>query len=203
MNLAAILARRSKTCLIECDLRQPVMAQAFGLRGSLGLSHVLVGAVPMEKALVKIPEVPGLSVMPSGADVPNPGELIASQEMQELSVALKNEFDFVVMDSPPVIPFSDGRFLSTLADAVVLVVRYEFTTHRAIERSVQLLAEIQAPIVGIVLNDIDLGSPDYHYYNYGYSKSVNGYVRYTNRVEADSAYVAPTLEPPKRNSTHA
>jgi succinoglycan biosynthesis transport protein ExoP len=203
MNLAAVLSRRSKTCLVECDLRQPQIAEAFGLTGKAGLSHVLVGAIPKERALVRIQELPGLSVLPAGAGVPNPGDLIASEQMQALTVALKNEFDFVIFDSPPVIPFSDARFLSTIADAVVLVARYEFTTHRAIERSAQLLNEVHAPLVGVVLNGIDLASPDYHYYNYGYSKSVNGYPRYTNTTPDEAISFEPPPEPPRKKSASA
>jgi capsular exopolysaccharide synthesis family protein len=203
MNLAAVLSRVSKTCLVECDLRQPQIAEAFGLNGEAGLSHILVGAIPKERALISIPELPGLSVLPGGAGVPNPGDLIASEEMQVLTVALKNEFDFVIFDSPPVIPFSDARFLSTIADAVVLVARYEFTTQRAIERSAQLLNEVHAPLVGVVLNGIDLASPDYHYYNYGYSKSVNGYPRYTNTPPGEAVSFEPPPEPPRQKSASA
>ena len=203
MNLAAVFSPRSKTCLVECDLRQPQIAEAFGLTGKAGLSHVLVGAIPKERALVTIPELPGLSVLPGGTRVPNPGDLIASEQMQTLTAELKNEFDFVIFDSPPVIPFSDARFLSTIADAVVLIARYEFTTHRAIERSAQLLNEIHAPLVGVVLNGIDLASPDYHYYNYGYNKSVNGYARYTNVTPDEVAAFEPPPEPPRRKSASA
>jgi capsular exopolysaccharide synthesis family protein len=203
MNLAAAMSQQSRTCLIECDLRHPVLAQTFRLRGTLGLSHVLIGAIPKEKALVKIPELPGLSVLPSGADVPNPGDLIASQQMQELLAALKNEFDFVVIDSPPVIAFSDSRFLSTATDAVVLVARYGFTTHRAITRCSQLLNDVHAPVVGVVLNDIDLASPDYHYYYYGYSKSIAGDSRYNPRIEITASAAEPSPEEPKSKSAHA
>jgi len=203
MNLAALLSRRNQTCLVECDLRRPVLAQVFGFSGTLGLSHVLVGAIPVEKALVRIPELPGLLVLPSGAGVPNPGDLIASQQMQDLLATLKNRFNFVVIDSAPVIPFSDTRFLSTISDAVVLVARYGFTTHRAIARCAQLLNEVQAPIVGTVVNDIDLASPDYHYYNYGYSKSVRGDLRYENRIEIADELPGPEPEEAKSNSAHA
>ena len=68
------------------------------------------------------------------------------------------------------IPYSDARVLSTFADAVVLVGRYGFTTRRAITRCAQILAEVGAPVMGFVLNDIDLESADYHYYNYGFSR---------------------------------
>ena len=203
MNLAAALSLRSKTCLLECDLRSPQISQAFGLLGNLGLSHVLVGAIPKEKALVRIAELPGLSVMPAGAGVPNPGDLIASDQMRQVCNTLRNEFDYVVIDAPPVIPFSDARLLASEVDSVILVARYEFTTHRAIERGAQLLQEVQAPLVGFVLNDIDLDSPDYHYFNYGYSNSVKGYLRYTSRANPEIKISETPPEPPKHRSASA
>ena len=203
MNLAAALSLRSKTCLLECDLRSPQISQAFGLLGNLGLSHVLVGAIPKEKALVRIPELPGLSVMPAGAGVPNPGDLIASDQMRQVCNTLRNEFDYVVIDAPPVIPFSDARLLASEVESVILVARYEFTTHRAIERGAQLLQEVQAPLAGFVLNDIDLDSPDYHYFNYGYSNSVKGYLRYTSKANTEFTISEPPSEPPKHRSASA
>jgi polysaccharide biosynthesis transport protein len=86
-------------------------------------------------------------------------------------IALRNKFDAIVIDSPPVIHFSDARVLSSLADVVVVVARYGLTTRRSITRSVDILDEVHAPIAGVVLNGISLDSADYHYYNYGYSKN--------------------------------
>jgi len=203
MNLAAALSQRSRTCLLECDLRSPQISQAFGLLGNLGLSHVLIGAIPKEKALVRIPELPGLSVVPAGVSVPNPGDLIASDQMLQVCNALRNEFDHVVLDAPPVIPFSDARFLASEVDSVILVARYEFTTQRAIERGAQLLQEVQAPLAGFVLNDIDLDSPDYHYFNYGYSNSVNGYLRYSSKARAEITISETPPESPKHRSASA
>jgi Mrp family chromosome partitioning ATPase len=90
-----------------------------------------------------------------------------------LCADLRVAFDYLVIDSPPVIRFSDARFLSQLADEVVLVGRYGVTTRRALQRSAELLREADAPIAGVVLNAIDLSSPDYHYFTYGYSKGVD------------------------------
>jgi Mrp family chromosome partitioning ATPase len=106
--------------------------------------------------------------------------------------ALKQQFEFVIVDSPPVIPFSDARSLGTNADAVILVGRYGLTTRRALTRSTQLLRDMNAPVLGVVLNDIDLNSPDYHYYNYGFSR-MNRDWRYYERVE-----YPPTTPPPDR-----
>lgn len=180
MNLAIVLSRTARTCLIDGDMREAMVADAIQLRAKAGLSHVLAGTLPLDDALVRVPDFPNLSILPVGALPPNPADLIASEQMQAVMIALRDKFDCVVIDSPPVIHFSDARVLSSLADVVVLVARYGLTTRRSLTRCVQILDEVRAPIAGVVLNDIDLGSADYHYYNYGYSKrnSDDHYYRY-------------------------
>src|SRR5579863_514601 len=173
MNLAMVMARTATTCLIDGDMREAMVGDAIHLRTKAGLSHVLAGTLPIADALVRVPDFPNLSILPVGALPPNPADLIASEQMQAVMIALRDKFDFVVIDSPPVIHFSDARVLSSLADVVVLVARYGLTTRRSITRCVQILDEVRAPIAGVVLNDIDLGSADYHYYNYGYSRRNN------------------------------
>jgi capsular exopolysaccharide synthesis family protein len=167
INLAKILAQRGKTSLMEADLRRPSLAITFDLHPKIGLSQVLAGAGPLNEATANIADVPNLFVLTAGAAVSNPADLISSDKMQSLLISLRHDFDFVVVDSPPIIPLSGARILSGHADAVVLVGRYGLTTRRAITRCVQLLGEVRAPLVGVVLNDIDLESADYHYYNYG------------------------------------
>jgi Mrp family chromosome partitioning ATPase len=83
--------------------------------------------------------------------------------------SLRAMFDYVVIDSPPVIPFSDARSLATLSDAVILVSRYEVTTRRSLTLSAEMLSEMHVPLMGVVLNDMDLSSADFHYFHYGYS----------------------------------
>jgi capsular exopolysaccharide synthesis family protein len=172
VNLAIVLAQNGKTCLVEGDLRRPKAMTAFGLRSKTGISSVLESGTPLSSALANLPEFPTLTVLAAGPPSRNPGDLIASGQMIALVTALRDEFDYVVIDSPPIIPFSDARTLSRLVDAVVLVGRYGVTTRRSMERSVELLDEVRAPILGAVLNDIDLSSADYHYFNYGYSRKV-------------------------------
>jgi capsular exopolysaccharide synthesis family protein len=189
MNLAMVMARTATTCLIDGDMREAMVGDAIHLRTKAGLSHVLAGTLPVDEALVRVPDFPNLSILPVGALPPNPADLIASEQMQAVMIALRDKFDFVVIDSPPVIHFSDARVLSSLADVVVLVARYGLTTRRSITRCVQILDEVRAPIAGVVLNDIDLGSADYHYYNYGYSKrnSEDHYHRYGQTALATTA----------------
>ena len=172
VNFALVLALRGKTCLVEGDLRRPMFETALGIHVTAGLSQLLTGATSLDASLRSLPYAPDLSVLPCGPVTADPAILMDSDRMQALTMALREKFDYVVIDSPPVIPFSDARVLSSLADVVVLVGRYGVTTQRAMTRCIGLLDEVRAPVLGFVLNDIDLNSPDYHYYTYGFSKKM-------------------------------
>jgi capsular exopolysaccharide synthesis family protein len=174
INLAMVMALRGKTCLVESDLRRPMIEVALGIDATTGLSQVLTGEASLDASLRDLPHIPDLSILPCGPVIADPAMLMDSDRMQALAIALREKFEYVVIDSPPVIPFSDARVLSSLADVVVLVGRYGVTTHRAMTRCMELLDEVRAPVLGFVLNNIDLNSPDYHYYTYGYSKKMKG-----------------------------
>ncbi len=174
MNLAIAFAQCGNTCLVDGDLRQPEIAKAFGLNKETGLQTVLAGSSSLDNALVSAPDVPSLSLLTVTALAANPIDLIASEKMRLLTADLRNRFHYIVIDSPPVIPYSDARILSSYADVVILVGRYGLTTRRAITRAAQLLDEVNAPVAGVVVNGIDVASPDYRYYNYGYTISGNG-----------------------------
>ncbi|MGO9589666.1 MAG: GumC family protein [Candidatus Acidiferrales bacterium] len=174
MNLAIAFAQCGNTCLVDGDLRQPEIAKAFGLSNETGLQSVLAGSSSLDSALVSAPAVPSLSLLTVTGLAANPIDLIASEKMRSLAADLRNRFDYVVIDSPPVIPYSDARILSSYADVVILVGRYGLTTRRAITRAAQLLDEVNAPVAGVVVNGIDVASPDYRYYNYGYTIIGNG-----------------------------
>lgn len=201
VNLAKVLAQRGKTCLMEGDLRNPSFANIFNLQLKLGLSQLLAGNGPLNQATQNIPGVPNLSILTAGPAVSNPADLVSSEKMQYLFASLRHDFDYVVVDSPPIIPLSDARILSGLSDAVILVGRHGLTTRRAITRCAQLLIEVRAPLVGVVLNDIDLNSADYHYYNYGYSKSSKADLQYYSAPTFTPA--PPNPEPEKKKSAHA
>ena len=174
-NLAISFAQRGRTCLlIDADLRRPRVAEFFGLPSEPGLSDLLNGRATPEGALQQVPQIPGLTILPCGRAEADPADLLSEARMQALLRLVKDKFDFIVIDSPPVIPFSEARLLSLASDAVVLVGRYGFTTRRAMSRGTELLEEVRAPIAGVVLNDMDLNSADYHYYNYGFSRGAYG-----------------------------
>jgi capsular exopolysaccharide synthesis family protein len=171
MNLAIVLAQGGRTCLIDGDMRGAMVGKAIHLQSKTGLSQLLAGTASLDQVLAQPPDFPNLTILPVGLLPPNPADLIASEQMQAVMIALRNKFDSIVIDSPPVIHFSDARVLSSLADVVVVVARYGLTTRRSLTRCVDILDEVRAPIAGVVLNDISLASADYHYYNYGYSKN--------------------------------
>ena len=168
-SLAHLLAQRGKTCLMDADLRRPSLTAAFGITGNIGLSQILTGRATLTSALVRITGFDNLCLLPVGQLPPNPFDLLASEEFGRLVGALRQEFAFVVIDSPPLIPFSDGRLLSAQADGVLLISRYELTTRRSLARGAEFLLGAGAPILGVVINGMNFASPDYHYYNYGYS----------------------------------
>ena len=173
VNFALALAQLGRTCLVDGDLRQPAVSRVFGLDGKAGLAEVLSGKTSLVPALFPIDIASNLWILPSGQSQESPADVLASSRINDVCSELRRTFEYVVIDSPPVNRFSDARFLSRLADEVVLVGRYGITTRRAIQRSAELLREAQAPIAGFVLNGIDLASSDYRYFTYGYSKTFN------------------------------
>jgi polysaccharide biosynthesis transport protein len=171
VNLAIALARHGKTCLVDADFRRPVITSSFGLSLRPGLKDLLSKRVTMQDVCQPHPEVPNLIVLGIGlrrSDIP---EIATSRPMRELLGDLRNNFEYIVLDSPPVIPFSEARWLSTQADQSVLVARCSATTRRALLWSLEILAELDAPVLGVVLNGVDL---DAEYYAYG----VNDYNSY-------------------------
>ncbi len=170
VNLAIALAQHGRTCLLDADLRRSGVAGAFGLKYTQGLGDVLIGAIPVEDVFLDVPEVPNLVILPAGPASPNPAQLVCSDQMKDLVRSLRRDFDFVVIDSPPILPYADGRALSPLVDGVVFVGRAGVTTREAMVRSMQLLSEVNAaPVIEVVLNAADINVPDYRYYKFGYN----------------------------------
>jgi len=179
-NLACILAQGdSHVLLIDADLRRPNVHHRFGLTGRLGLTTVLAGSTTLEEALQHVPEVPNLDILPSGPVPPFPTEMLSSEAMQTLIDRVGKLYSHVVIDSPPILSVTDGVILGRMVDAVVLVVRHGKSNKNVMRRARDLLVRSSAPLAGLVLNAVDMNSPEYYGY-YGYT----GY-SYGN-VDADS-----------------
>ena len=185
LNLAMVLARQgARVLLVEADLRCPVLHNYVAGREDSGLSTALssdaVAAMP-----VAVEGMPNLSVLLSGPIPPFPAELLGSQRMSELLVQWRSEYDFVLMDSPPVLPVIDAILLSQMSDAVVLVARHEFTAKQALQRSFRALSR-QLPanvVLGTVLNAVSGDSREFYEY-YGYSSEAYGAGKRRHYAEA-------------------
>ncbi len=168
-NLAVILSQRgTRTLLIDADLRRPNVHHRFGLNGKLGLSTILSGQTTLEDSVQKVAEVPGLDILASGPVPPFPTEMLSSPIMTDLLRHAGTIYSHIVIDSPPILSVTDGVILSREADAVVLVVRHGKSSKHVVRRARDLLYRSSAPLAGIVLNAVDLSSPEYYGY-YGYS----------------------------------
>lgn len=167
ISLGTVLAQAGqRTLLVDCDLRRPRLGKALGLRDAVGLTSVLVGDAQLEDAIRETP-VEGLSILPAGPSPPNPAELLASASFRKLLAKLRTDYDRVILDSPPAVPVTDPAILATLVDGVILVVRHA-TTHRELaRRAVTQLADVNAHLLGIVLNQVAANHKGYRAY-YGH-----------------------------------
>jgi len=164
-NLAFALARHGKTCLIDGDFRHPSITSSFGTTLRTGLQDLLtLPTNSLDEVLKPIPEVPNLTVLGVGNRSPHSLESMTSTRMTDLITELRKKFEYIVLDSPPIIPFSEGRWLSTVFDASIVVARCDSTTRGAVMFSIEILEGLQANVLGVVLNGVDLKS---EYYGYG------------------------------------
>ncbi len=151
-NLALVMAEAGRrTLLLDADLRRPRIADYLGLEGAVGLTNVLAEQTALEDAL-QLWGPDGLTVLTSGSIPPNPSELLSSPRMTDLLSLLRESFDVVVMDSPPLLPVTDAAVLSAEADGLVLVVRHGRTKRPQILASVRALRAVDARVLGVVVN---------------------------------------------------
>jgi polysaccharide biosynthesis transport protein len=171
-NSAIVLAQKgSRVLLIDADLRRPGLGAMLDLRSSSGLSTLLSGVDKEAHVLNPISDVPTLSVLPAGPIPPNPAELLSSETMKTWLVRWRSEFDHIVIDSPPCLSVTDAVALSVEADKVIFVARSGQTTKAALRRASEILSNVNANVMGVVLNCLDSNSDDYYMYyspKYGY-----------------------------------
>ncbi|MGH9469068.1 MAG: polysaccharide biosynthesis tyrosine autokinase, partial [Terriglobia bacterium] len=163
LNLALTLAQRSsRTLVIDADLRKQGICAALGVKGAAGLSGILTGANRLEETLQVVDGLHGLSVLPAGPRPPNPAELLSSSAMEQLLAELRRRFDYLVIDSPPLLPVTDATVLSALVDGVVLVVECRVTDRGALVRAHRTLENAGARVLGTVLNKIEAHQDGYY-----------------------------------------
>jgi len=173
-NIAVALAQRGgRVLLVDADMRRSSLYKKFGMDQGPGLSNVLMGGDPADVMTTPLPELPDLNVMPAGPVPQAPAELLASQRMRQLLRKWTQEYDHVVVDTPPVFPVTDALLLASQADAVLLVVRSGVTRKKALLRMRDVLQRANANIVGVALNGVNMRLE--HYYAGSYGKYGDGY----------------------------
>ncbi|MBV9574379.1 MAG: polysaccharide biosynthesis tyrosine autokinase, partial [Acidobacteriales bacterium] len=165
LNTAIVLAQKgSRVLLIDADLRRPTIHKMLGLGPKAGLSNVLTGSASLSQTIVRSSLLPTLFVLPAGTPPPNPAELLASPNMAAVLDQLSEQYDHIVLDTPPTLSVTDAVVMSPRADAVVLVIRSGQTTKQALRRAREILMRVNAKVCGVLLNAVNLHSPDYYYY---------------------------------------
>jgi capsular exopolysaccharide synthesis family protein len=167
INVSTVLAQQgSRVLLIDCDLRRPSIHKILHLPQQPGITALLAGSAD-EKAVIQQTSVPGLFLIPGGAISPNPTELLSSQTMRSFLTRWQTEYDYVIIDSAPALSVTDAVILSVQVDSVLLVLRAGDTTKTAYRRACGLFGQVNARLLGTVLNGLDVYASDYQYYYYG------------------------------------
>lgn len=173
VNTAISLAQTGASVLIiDADLRRPRVHRIFGLKNNSGLSNYLAGDGELA-SLIQV-AIPNLYVLPVGPLPPNPAELLGSAKMKTVIETLSENFDYVVIDSPPVSSFADSLILSSLVEGVIIVVKGGVTPREMAQRTKAHLQSVGAKILGIVINQVKLQPHDYYYYSTYYSRYYYG-----------------------------
>lgn len=171
-NLAASFALKGdRVLLIDADMRRPSIHMLTSRKNNVGLSNVLTSAVSPSDAIQPYPGIDTLSIMTAGIIPPLPSELLGSRRFADVLASLKEQYDFIFFDTPPLLLVSDALVISTSMDEVILVVRSGKTTNPILRRSLAALSTPNIPFLGIILNAADTASSDYATYGYyGYGK---------------------------------
>jgi succinoglycan biosynthesis transport protein ExoP len=175
VNLGAVFAQAgARVVLVSCDLRRPGLSQFFAPGEHAELSSVLMGQQPLKQAVTPVPGIEGLWTLGTRSVAANPTELLGGGKMRSVIAELAEQFDIVLIDSPPVLPVADAMILSRYADAVLLVVAAGQTRRAELRRTGEKLAQAGAPVVGVVLNKA--AAQDEYGYGYGYYGAYQPYV---------------------------
>lgn len=169
-NLAVTLAQVGKSVLVlDCDLRRPVQHTVFGVPYSPGLVDILAGEQNLQEVCQE--PIPGLKVVPAGHVPPNPAEILSSRRLVEFLVRARQEFDYVLVDTPPVRLVSDSAILARQGDGVLLVLDVQEAGKRSLRHAMRTLEGVGANVIGTVMNNVKVSRSDSVY---GYITGYHG-----------------------------
>lgn len=168
-NLAYTFFQSGKRVLIiDCDLRKPSLHRKFNVSNEVGLTDVLVGTSELNKVMKKIDD--NLYLLTTGTLPPNPAEIIGSNTMENFLEECKINFDYIILDTPPILPVTDSKLLAIKADATVLVVRSEISKLKHVSQAFKELGKVNANVIVTILNDVEVHSERLYYNNSTKSK---------------------------------
>lgn len=165
-NLAQAIASSGKrTLIVECDMRRRSLADMVGARARHGIYAVLSGQVELDEALVATSHR-NLFFLDSEPHIPNPADILSSQRFRKLVAQMESDFDYVVIDTPPVGTFVDAAIIAALADATALVVRERFVKRAELQNAYDQLKKADANVIGVIMNMCEAESSEYYYAYY-------------------------------------
>lgn len=175
VNMAAVLAQGGKrVALVDTDMRRPSVYKRLRMEGGKGLSEVLTGYHTLDEVIHTHETLKTLDVIPSGTVPPLPADLLASDQMAELVRQLRERYEYVIFDTPPVLSVTDPAIVAAQADGLVLVIRQGYCTRRMLSRAAEILRDLDVKVYGFVFNGVDASLPEYYgylgYYTYEYGK---------------------------------
>lgn len=162
LNLAIALAEEKdkKVALIDADLRYPAIEKMLNIKVDKGLSDYLKNTALISDILVKT-SINNLTLLPAGNIPSNPAELLSPQKMKELIGEMENSFNYIILDTPAIIPFADARILAPCADGVLLAVQAGKTRREVVSRAQELMRNVRAKLLGVVLTQVEYYIPEY------------------------------------------
>ena len=201
LNLAIALAQEGyRILVIDADLRKGCCHERLGIKNHYGLSNILSGNLSLEDGIRATP-LSGLSLLCRGILAPNPSNLLGSARMRQILNDLRPSFDFILIDSPPAMPVTDAAVISVICDGVLLVLHGQRTTMASARQAMERLDTVRAPVLGVILNGIDVRSPDYAYYQRYYGSDYGSAGKPENggaaRIVEAAAYEALPADEPR------
>jgi polysaccharide biosynthesis transport protein len=175
VNMAAVLAQGGKkVVLVDTDMRRPSVYKRLRMEGGKGLSELLTGYFTLDEVTQTHETLPMLDVIPSGTVPPLPADLLASDQMADVVRQLRERYDYVIFDTPPVLSVTDPAIVAAQSDGMVLVIRQAYCTRRMLARAMEILRDLDVKVYGFVFNGVDASLPEYYgylgYYTYDYGK---------------------------------